>query len=94
MASRLKTKKSKGIEMSLFDCNLVMEKIYEYLDQELAETDKEQIDQHLADCNSCRAEFVLEQQITQKIISSSWNQISIDELVQRSFMQLSAEEEN
>lgn len=80
--------------MSLFDCNLVMEKIFEYLDQELEITDKKRIDEHLAECQNCRSEFLLENQISNKIISSSWNQASTNELVERSFMKLNSEEDN
>lgn len=79
--------------MAVFDCNQTMEKIYEYVDGEVADNDKESIDAHLDGCSECKREYVLEIQISTKIISSSWNQSSTNELVQRAFMSFEAEQE-
>jgi len=78
--------------MTVFNCDEVFNKVYDYLHGELAEEDRSGIEKHLPECSDCAKEYALESTITAKIRSSSWNQISTEILVERAFMQAEKEE--
>ncbi len=45
------------------DCSSVLDRIYEYIDHEMADDDCATIQQHLDECAPCLAEFGLEQTV-------------------------------
>jgi len=45
------------------DCASVLEHVYEYIDQEMADDDLATVKQHLEDCTPCLAEYGLEQTV-------------------------------
>jgi mycothiol system anti-sigma-R factor len=45
------------------DCSSVLDRVYEYIDHEMAEDDCATVQQHLDECAPCLAEFGLEQAV-------------------------------
>jgi mycothiol system anti-sigma-R factor len=45
------------------DCSSVLDRLYEYIDDEMADDDCASIQQHLDDCAPCLAEYGLEQTV-------------------------------
>jgi mycothiol system anti-sigma-R factor len=45
------------------DCSSVLEQVYEYIDQEMADDDIATVKQHLDECSPCLAEYGLEQAV-------------------------------
>jgi mycothiol system anti-sigma-R factor len=45
------------------DCSSVLERVYEYIDNEMADDDCATVKQHLDECAPCLAEFGLEQTV-------------------------------
>ena len=45
------------------DCSSVLDRVYEYIDHEMAEDDCATVKQHLDECAPCLAEFGLEQAV-------------------------------
>jgi len=45
------------------DCSLVLDRLYEYIDQEMADDDCSTIREHLDECSPCLAEYGLEQAV-------------------------------
>jgi mycothiol system anti-sigma-R factor len=45
------------------DCSSVLERVYEYIDHEMADDDCATVKQHLDECSPCLAEFGLEQAV-------------------------------
>jgi mycothiol system anti-sigma-R factor len=45
------------------DCSTVLERIYEYIDHEMADDDCESVKQHLDECSPCLAEYGLDQAV-------------------------------
>jgi len=45
------------------DCSSVLDRIYEYIDHEMADDDCATVQNHLDDCAPCLAEFGLEQAV-------------------------------
>ncbi|MBS2963882.1 mycothiol system anti-sigma-R factor [Actinocrinis puniceicyclus] len=45
------------------DCASVLDRVYEYIDQEMAEDDCATVQRHLDECAPCLAEFGLEQAV-------------------------------
>lgn len=77
--------------MAVFDCSEVLEKIYEYLDQESSAEDRKAIEVHLDSCQGCKAEYALELRIFSKVVTSSWQQKSTSELVEEVYLSIEAE---
>lgn len=69
--------------MTFFNCQQVLEKSSFYLDNEVNDSEREAIDKHLRECKSCVEEYAVEARISSMIISSNWNPISTEELVQK-----------
>ncbi|HEY3870369.1 MAG TPA: mycothiol system anti-sigma-R factor [Actinocrinis sp.] len=45
------------------DCSLVLDRLYEYIDREMADDDCSTIREHLDECSPCLAEYGLEQAV-------------------------------
>jgi mycothiol system anti-sigma-R factor len=45
------------------DCSSILDRLYEYIDDEMADDDCATIQQHLDDCAPCLAEYGLEQAV-------------------------------
>jgi mycothiol system anti-sigma-R factor len=45
------------------DCSEVLDRVYEYIDQEMADDDCATVQRHLDECAPCLAEFGLEQAV-------------------------------
>lgn len=69
--------------MTVFDCQQVLDKATFYLDNEVTEEEKVAIDDHLRQCKVCAEEYAVETQISSMIISSDWNPISTEDLVEQ-----------
>jgi len=69
--------------MTVFNCQQVLDKATFYLDNEVTEDDKLAIDSHLGECKSCAEEYAVEARISSMIISSDWNPIRTEDLVQQ-----------
>jgi anti-sigma factor (TIGR02949 family) len=57
--------------MSENNCKDTVNKVFEFLANDLLETDKAQVLDHLAGCQSCKKEFAIESKISNLITSSS-----------------------
>ena len=55
--------------MTVFNCDEVLNKVYDYLHGELADEDRSGIEKHLPECSDCAKEYALESTITKKIRS-------------------------
>lgn len=69
--------------MTVFNCQQVLDKVVFYLDNEIDQSEREPIDQHLKECKSCVEEYAVEARISSMILSSAWNPVSTQELVNR-----------
>ncbi len=49
------------------DCEVVIGRMYEFLDSELPDADSDKIRQHLADCEPCLDQFDVEQAMKQLV---------------------------
>ena len=49
------------------DCGDCLERLYQYLDQELSEEDVATVRGHLADCQGCAHHFYFEERFLQKV---------------------------
>jgi mycothiol system anti-sigma-R factor len=49
------------------DCSDCLERLYSYLDRELAPTELTEVRAHLDDCGGCEDEFVLEQRFLARV---------------------------
>jgi mycothiol system anti-sigma-R factor len=45
------------------DCSVVLDRLYEYIDQEMADDDCSTVRQHLDECSPCLEEYGLEQAV-------------------------------
>jgi mycothiol system anti-sigma-R factor len=45
------------------DCSTVLDRIYEYIDHEMADDDYDTVKQHLDECSPCLAEYGLDQTV-------------------------------
>jgi anti-sigma factor (TIGR02949 family) len=57
--------------MSNLSCHEAKRKVHEYLGEELSDNSKREVDEHLAGCSRCQAEYDLERTISDMVISSS-----------------------
>lgn len=69
------------------DCAEALSKLFEFLDQEVAEADGDRIRQHLADCEPCLAEYDVEDHL-KKLIRRSCSESAPSELHLRIRQQL------
>lgn len=53
--------------MTKFDCQETKKHVHEYLHNELSENELDEITAHLANCDSCEADYDLESTINKKI---------------------------
>lgn len=72
--------------MTVFNCQQVLDKATFYLDNEVIEDEKVAIDSHLRECKACAEEYAVEARISSMIISSDWNPISTEDLVQQAMI--------
>ena len=61
------------------ECREALERLSEFLDSELAETDGDRIREHLADCEPCLSEYDLEDHI-KKLVRRSCSESAPPEL--------------
>lgn len=69
--------------MTVFNCQQVLDRASLYIDSELTEDEAVAIDTHLRGCLGCAEEYAVEQRISSMLISSDWNPVSTEELVQK-----------
>jgi mycothiol system anti-sigma-R factor len=49
------------------DCSNCLERLYSYLDRELAPTELTEVRAHLDDCGGCKDEFVIEERFLARV---------------------------
>ena len=49
------------------DCSNCLERLYAYLDQELAPVERQKVRAHLDDCAGCEDDFVVEQRFLDRV---------------------------
>ena len=69
------------------DCAEALSRLFEFLDEEVAESDGDRIRQHLADCEPCLAEYDVEDHL-KKLIRRSCTEAAPSELHVRIRQQL------
>jgi mycothiol system anti-sigma-R factor len=67
----MKIRKSKGKKMSENNCKDTLDKVFEFLANDLPETEKSQVINHLDGCDGCKREYAIESKISNLISSSS-----------------------
>jgi mycothiol system anti-sigma-R factor len=70
------------------DCEHVLERIYEFLDQELDTASSDEIRQHLVDCEPCLDKFDVEQAVKSLVNRCCGNDRAPDHLRMRIVTQL------
>ena len=63
-----------GAHDGAVDCAQALAKLFDFLDDEVAETDADRIRQHLADCEPCLAEYDVEDHLKKLVRRSCWEQ--------------------
>ena len=64
------------------DCSEILQRVYVFIDNELASADSEQIEQHLHDCGPCLREVDLERMV-KTLVARSCHETAPVELRQR-----------
>jgi hypothetical protein len=59
--------------MSENNCEYTLGKVFDFLSNDLVETDKARVLDHLDDCQACKKEFTIESKISSLISNSSIN---------------------
>ncbi len=80
--------------MATFSCMEVQEMVTDYLHKELDGEKRNLVKEHLGGCGDCLSHYSTEAQISTLIISSSWNQESTQEIVNRVRLRIESEPEN
>jgi mycothiol system anti-sigma-R factor len=62
------------------ECSSVLDRVYEYIDQEMADDDLATVQHHLEDCAPCLAEFGLEQAVKSLVQRSCGCDIAPEQL--------------
>jgi mycothiol system anti-sigma-R factor len=62
------------------DCSSVLDRVYEYIDHEMADDDSATVRTHLDDCAPCLAEFGLEQAVKALVQRSCGCETAPDQL--------------
>ena len=65
------------------DCDDCVEKLYAFLDKELAPTERKEVAQHLADCGECDDNFVFEARFLEVLRDCGTSDIAPAELRRR-----------
>lgn len=73
--------------MTVFNCQQVLDRVVFYVDGEIEQSERDQVDEHLKSCKSCTQEYAVETRISSMIVSSDWNPVSTQELVDRALSQ-------
>ncbi|NBW73080.1 MAG: hypothetical protein EBR26_01530 [Microbacteriaceae bacterium] len=73
--------------MTVFNCQEVLDRVVFYVDGEIEQAERYQVDEHLKGCKACTQEYAVETHISTMIVSSDFNPISTQELVDRALTQ-------
>ncbi len=73
------------------DCNDCLERLFSFLDTELAGTELAEVKAHLADCGSCGDNFVFEQRFLDQIRDRCTSDMAPSELRDRVILRLRSE---
>ena len=76
------------------DCSEVLDRLYEYIDQEMADGDCSTIRQHLDECSPCLAEYGLEQAVKALVHRSCGCDTAPDQLRSKILQKIRAVQDN